>query len=207
MPIRKFPDPILRKKSEKIFSIDKDLIQFGYDMLETMQSAKGVGLAAPQVGKLLRMITIQIPENDPMIMINPYISNKEGSREVQEGCLSVPGFTGIIERSIKIDAEYLDINQSKIKFTAQELLSQAIEHEIDHLNGIMYTDHLKSHEDLHKTGVTPDETHWHDVGYKIHISNDKSTKDDLSMGEVIEKKIELSKIKSDSSLDDASLEI
>lgn len=207
IPIRKFPDPILRKKSEKILEINKDIIQFGYDMLETMQSAKGVGLAAPQVGKLIRMVTIQIPEKDPMIMINPFISKKEGSRKVEEGCLSVPGFTGIIERSVKIDAEYLDENQSKIKFSAQELLSQAIEHEIDHLNGIMYTDHLKSHEDLQKTGITPNEVHWHDIGYKIHISKDKATKDDLSMCEVIEKKIELSKIKSDSSLDDASLEI
>ena len=77
IPIRKFPDPILRKKSEKILEINKDIIQFGYDMLETMQSAKGVGLAAPQVGKLIRMVTIQIPEKDPMIMINPFISKNE----------------------------------------------------------------------------------------------------------------------------------
>ena len=104
LPIRKFPDPILRNKSVKILEINKDIIQFGHDMLDTMQSAKGVGLAAPQVGKLIRMITIQIPEKDPMIMINPYITKKEGVREVEEGCLSVPGFTGIIESSIKIDA-------------------------------------------------------------------------------------------------------
>ena len=207
LPIRKFPDPILRKKSEKILDINKDIIQFGHDMLDTMQAAKGVGLAAPQVGKLIRMITIQIPEKDPMIMINPFISKKEGLREVQEGCLSVPGFTGIIERSINIEAEYLDENQGKINLSAEELLAQAIEHEVDHLNGIMYTDHLKSHKDLHKTGVTPNESHWHDVGYKIHISKDNASKDDLSMCEVIEKKIELSKIKSDSSLDDASLEV
>ena len=121
--------------------------------------------------------------------------------------MSVPGFTGLIERSIKIDAQYLDENKNKIKLSAEDLLSQAIEHEIDHLNGIMYTDHLKSHEDLHKTGVTPNEIHWHDVGYKIHINKDQATKDDISMHEVIEKKIELSKIKSDGSLDDASLEI
>jgi peptide deformylase len=207
IPIRKFPDPILRKKSSEIIEFNEELIQFGYDMLETMQSAKGVGLAAPQVGKLIRMITIQVPEKEPMIMLNPIVSNKQGSREVQEGCLSVPGFTGMIERSIKIDAEYLDENKNTIKLSAEDLLSQAIEHEIDHLNGIMYTDHLKSHEHLHKTGITPDEAHWHDVGYKIHISKDQATKDDLSMCEVIEKKIELSKIKSDSSLDDASLEI
>tara|TARA_B100001142_G_scaffold323782_1_gene374394 strand:+ start:410 stop:1042 length:633 start_codon:yes stop_codon:yes gene_type:complete len=207
IPIRKFPDPILRKQSAEIEEFNNEIIQFGYDMLDTMQSARGVGLAAPQVGRLIRMITIQIPENKPMIMFNPSISNKYGSRKVEEGCLSVPGFTGLIERSIKIDAQYLDENKNKIKLSAEDLLSQAIEHEIDHLNGIMYTDHLKSHEDLHKTGVTPNEIHWHDVGYKIHINKDQATKDDISMHEVIEKKIELSKIKSDGSLDDASLEI
>ena len=207
IPIRKFPDPILRKQSAEIEEFNNEIIQFGYDMLDTMQSARGVGLAAPQVGRLIRMITIQIPENKPMIMFNPSISNKYGLRKVEEGCLSVPGFTGLIERSIKIDAQYLDENKNKIKLSAEDLLSQAIEHEIDHLNGIMYTDHLKSHEDLHKTGVTPNEIHWHDVGYKIHINKDQATKDDISMHEVIEKKIELSKIKSDGSLDDASLEI
>ncbi len=139
-------------------------------MLETMQAARGIGLAAPQVGKLLRLITIQIPENEPMIMFNPKVEKSFGRRNVEEGCLSVPGFTGIIERSVTIDASYLDQNKAKIKLTASELLSQAIEHEIDHLNGIVYLDHLKSHEDLHKSGITPNDIHWHDVGYKIFIN-------------------------------------
>ena len=182
LPIRIFPDPFLRKKSKEITEINKHIIDFGHSMLETMQTARGVGLAAPQVGKLIRMITIQVPEN-------------------------VPGFTGIVERSIKIDAQYLDENKNKIQLSAEELLAQAVEHEIDHLNGIMYLDHLKSHQELHKTGITPNEVHWHDVGYKIHVNKQEALKNDLITEEVIEKKIELSKIKSDSSLDDASLEI
>ena len=206
-PIRIFPDPFLRKKSKEITEINKDIIDFGHSMLETMQTARGVGLAAPQVGKLIRMITIQVPEKAPMIMINPNLTNQEGLRRVEEGCLSVPGFTGIVERSIKIDAQYLDENKNKIQLSAEELLAQAIEHEIDHLNGIMYLDHLKSHQELHKTGITPNEVHWHDVGYKIHVNKQEALKNDLITEEVIEKKIELSKIKSDSSLDDASLEI
>ncbi len=207
LPIRIFPDPFLRKKSKEITEINKDIIDFGHSMLETMQTARGVGLAAPQVGKLIRMITIQVPEKAPMIMINPNLINQEGLRRVEEGCLSVPGFTGIVERSIKIDAQYLDENKNKIQLSAEELLAQAIEHEIDHLNGIMYLDHLKSHQELHKTGITPNEVHWHDVGYKIHVNKQEALKNDLITEEVIEKKIELSKIKSDSSLDDASLEI
>jgi len=207
LPIRIFPDPILRKRSEEIIEINEDVINFGYEMLETMQSAKGIGLAAPQVGKLIRMVTIQIPENEPIIMINPHIAKRKGTRDVQEGCLSIPGFTGLVERSISIDAKYIDQNKGKIKLTAEELLSQAIEHEIDHLNGIMYVDHLKSHENLYKTGVTPSDAHWHDSGYKIYINKNKASKKDLITEEVIEKKIELSKIKSDSSLDDASIEI
>ena len=144
LPIRLFPDPILRQKTKEIEEINKEIIEFGYNMLETMQSAKGVGLAAPQVGKLIKLITIQIPEKDPMIMINPKIDKTVGSRNVEEGCLSVPGFTGLIERSITIDASYIDINKSNIKLSATELLSQAIEHEIDHLNGKVFVDYLSS---------------------------------------------------------------
>jgi|TARA_B110000263_G_scaffold176730_1_gene154474 peptide deformylase len=207
LPIRLFPDPILRQKTKKIEEINKEIIEFAYNMLETMQSLKGVGLAAPQVGKLIKLITIQVPENKPMIMINPKIDNASGTRKVEEGCLSVPGFTGLIERSMTIDASYLDLNKSKIKLSATELLSQAIEHEIDHLNGIVYLDHLKSHDNLYKTGVTPNQVHWHDVGYKIFINKDKSSKDDLLVNEVIETKIKLSEIKSDSSIDEASVDI
>ena len=207
LPIRIFPDPILRQKTDEIKEINKELIDFGFSMLETMQAARGIGLAAPQVGKLLRLITIQIPENEPMIMFNPKVEKSFGKRNVEEGCLSVPGFTGIIERSVTIDASYLDQNKSKIKLTASELLSQAIEHEIDHLNGIVYLDHLKSHEDLHKSGITPNDIHWHDVGYKIFINKANASSKDKIIDEVIDKKIELSKIKSDSSIDQASVDI
>ena len=138
-------------------------------------------------------------------MFNPKVEKSFGKRNVEEGCLSVPGFTGIIERSVTIDASYLDQNKSKIKLTASELLSQAIEHEIDHLNGIVYLDHLKSHEDLHKSGITPNDIHWHDIGYKIFINKAKASSQDKIIDEVIDKKIELSKIKSDSSIDEAIL--
>ena len=205
--VLQWPNSKLLEVSELVDSFDEGLQSLAEDLYHTMIANFGAGIAAPQVGKLIRMITIQVPEKAPMIMINPNLINQEGLRRVEEGCLSVPGFTGIVERSIKIDAQYLDENKNKIQFSAEELLSQAIEHEIDHLNGIMYLDHLKSHQELHKTGITPNEVHWHDVGYKIHVNKQEALKNDLITEEVIEKKIELSKIKSDSSLDDASLEI
>ena len=172
-----------------------------------MQYAKGIGLAAPQVGRLVRLITIQVPECDPIVMFNPYINKKLGKRMVPEGCLSVPGFTGIVERAISISATYVDKNKGKIQLSAEELLSQAIEHEIDHLNGIMYLDHLESHEKLHKTGITPDDIHWHDVAYKVSINKDNATKTDLETEGIIERKIELSKIKSDGSIEEASFDV
>lgn len=207
LPIRLFPDPILRKKAKEIENINLEILEFSNNMLETMQYAKGIGLAAPQVGRLVRLITIQVPERDPIVMFNPYINKKLGKRMVPEGCLSVPGFTGIVERSISISATYVDKNKGKIQLSAEELLSQAIEHEIDHLNGIMYLDHLESHEKLHKTGITPDDIHWHDVAYKVSINKDNATKTDLETEGIIERKIELSKIKSDGSIEEASFDV
>jgi|TARA_B100001750_G_C15518890_1_gene609710 peptide deformylase len=207
LPIRLFPDPILRKKAKEIENINLEILEFSNNMLETMQYAKGIGLAAPQVGRLVRLITIQVPERDPIVMFNPYINKKLGKRMVPEGCLSVPGFTGIVERAISISATYVDKNKGKIQLSAEELLSQAIEHEIDHLNGIMYLDHLESHEKLHKTGITPDDIHWHDVAYKVSINKDNATKTDLETEGIIERKIELSKIKSDGSIEEASFDV
>ena len=207
LPIRLFPDPILRKKAKEIENINLEILEFSNNMLETMQYAKGIGLAAPQVGRLVRLITIQVPERDPIVMFNPYINKKLGKRMVPEGCLSVPGFTGIVERAISISATYVDKNKGKIQLSAEELLSQAIEHEIDHLNGIMYLDHLESHEKLHKTGITPDDIHWHDVAYKVCINKDNATKTDLETEGIIERKIELSKIKSDGSIEEASFDV
>ena len=86
LPIRVFPDPILRQQSKEIKEINKEVTELGFNMLETMRSAKGIGLAAPQVGKLLKLITIQIPENEPMIMFNPKIENSYGKRKIYWCC-------------------------------------------------------------------------------------------------------------------------
>ena len=214
LEIYTFPDQILRKKAETVTVFDQELERTVQSMLETMYVSSGIGLAAIQAGILKQIIVIDLKSGEedkslrePHVFINPKIVTQSGTTVSEEGCLSVPGFTGIIERSVTIDASYLDQNKSKIKLTASELLSQAIEHEIDHLNGIVYLDHLKSHEDLHKSGVTPNDIHWHDIGYKIFINKAKASSQDKIIDEVIDKKIELSKIKSDSSIDEASVDI
>lgn len=151
LTIRTVPDPVLRKRAREIRVIDDAIRKLARDMIETMQDGHGVGLAANQVGVLKRLITLQLPDEDPRIMVNPEIILREGERQIDEGCLSVPGYVGVVTRSVKIKARALDEKGGKLRLTAELLLAQAIEHEVDHLNGILYLDHLVAHEQLRKT--------------------------------------------------------
>ena len=119
-------------------------------MVETMREKSGGGLAANQVGELWRIIVLQMPEEEEArIYFNPEIIKTGGQREVEEGCLSLPGYRGIVTRSLWIKFQGLDHTNQIVKFEAENLLSQAIEHEVDHLNGILYTDHLAEHQQLY----------------------------------------------------------
>lgn len=205
LPIRAFPDPILRTRCHPVTKIDAPLIQLARDMMETMHNANGIGLAANQVGVLKRVITLAVPGDIERILINPHKKSSAAKREVEEGCLSLPGYTGLITRAVKVTARYLDEHGAKLQLTAEELLAQAIEHEIDHLNGILYIDHLKEHENLAKTGVTADEPHWHDVGYKIYVEDSGSVhKRDQENIELLKSVAELSKLNQDAHISDAS---
>ena len=150
VPIYEFPHEILRKKARKVKKLDKSLDRISQDLVDTMQNAQGVGLAANQIGILKRVIAIQLPEEDPRVYINPEIVDKEGEREVTEACLSVPGYRGTITRSILVKAKAWDRQWRDVLIKAEGLLAQALEHEIDHLNGILYMDHLNQHEKLEK---------------------------------------------------------
>ena len=141
---------MLRQRARKVRKIDSSVLSLAYDMIDTMQDANGVGLAANQVGALRRVIVIQLPEEEARIYINPEIVHREGEREVEEGCLSLPGYKGYITRSIWVKFSALDHTSTLVKLKADGLLSQALEHEVDHLNGILYLDHLESHEMLIK---------------------------------------------------------
>ena len=150
VPIYEFPHEILRKKARKVKKLDNSIHRIAEDLVDTMQNAQGVGLAANQIGILKRIIAIQLPEEDPRVYINPEIMDKEGEREVTEACLSVPGYRGIITRSIWVKAKAWDREWKDVRIKAEGLLAQALEHEIDHLNGILYMDHLEQHQKLEK---------------------------------------------------------
>lgn len=119
-------------------------------MIETMRSASGVGLAAPQIGVPLRVIVIGIPGEEDIALINPEVVRRRGERLVNEGCLSVPGYIGEITRSESVRVKGRDQNGKEIRIKADGLLAQALEHEIDHLNGVLYIDRLESTDKLRK---------------------------------------------------------
>ena len=149
--ILEIPHPILRQRARRVRRIDKRILGLAYDMVETMRDANGVGLAANQVGELRRLIVLQIPEEEEArIYFNPEIIKREGTRQVEEGCLSYPGYRAIIERSTWIRFGALDHTEKEIKVKAEGLLAQAMEHEVDHLNGILYLDHLSDHTKLYQ---------------------------------------------------------
>lgn len=163
LPIIKFPDKILRQRARKIRTIDRSINRLASDMIDTMNDADGVGLAANQVGVLKRVMVVQLPEEEgaepreePRVYINPEIVYREGVRVVEEGCLSVPGFVGTVERSIWVKFRALNLESKTVRIKADSLLAQILEHEVDHLNGILYMDHLLEHEKLRPIEVESD---------------------------------------------------
>jgi len=156
--LRILPDPILRRQANKIGKIPVRMKKFTEDMVETMRAEEGVGLAANQVGSLQKVAVIQLPDwEEPLVLINPEIVNREGEREVVEGCLSIPGYRGMVKRSEKVRARALGLDGKVIRITAEGLLAQALEHETGHLNGSLYVDHLVSADQLWKITYHPDE--------------------------------------------------
>ena len=143
-------DPVLRQKARKVPTIDSSIQQLIDDMVETMQQIKGVGLAAPQVGVSLRVVVLQMPGEEPVAVINPEIVKRAGEREVTEGCLSIPGYAGDIKRSVSVTVKGRDRQGKTIRIKATGLMAQVLEHELDHLNGILYIDHIEGQDKLHK---------------------------------------------------------
>lgn len=141
--IREEGDEILKKKSREVEEINEKIQELIDDMLETMYKANGVGLAAVQVGVLKQVIVIDIDDgNGPIVLINPKIIKEKGLQEVEEGCLSFPNKFAKVERPAEIVIEAIDREGYTIKVKAKELLAQAISHEIDHLNGIVFVDKI-----------------------------------------------------------------
>jgi peptide deformylase len=146
--ILKFPDPILRQKAKKISDFDDSLQNIVSDMLETMYDAPGVGLAAPQIGESIQLIVVNASQEKDgkksMVMINPEITEKEGNQVDEEGCLSVLDLTASVKRSKKITVCYQDITGKKQELTVEDRFAVVLQHEIDHLHGILFIDHLST---------------------------------------------------------------
>ena len=139
-----YPDPRLRNRAQPVDSVDDEVRRLLDDMLETMYSAPGIGLAAIQVNVPKRAITIDISEHgdQPLCLVNPEILELTGSVETEEGCLSVPGIYESVERADWIRARALDRDGQAIEFEAEGLLAVCVQHEIDHLDGRLFVDHL-----------------------------------------------------------------
>jgi peptide deformylase len=153
LPIVVYPDPLLRQKAKRVRHIDEAIARLIDDMVDTMHEVGGVGLAAPQVGVPLRVAVIELPEEETLVLVNPQIVKRSGERLVEEGCLSIRGYRGEIKRSVKVTAKGLDRRGKEIRIKGGGLLAEALEHEIDHLNGILYIDYLESMDKLYRVEV------------------------------------------------------
>ena len=140
--IRRGDDPVLRKKSLPITKVDSLVHKILEDMLDTMYDSEGVGLAAPQVGIPKRLIVIDTREEEPLALINPEIISTSGEEVSIEGCLSFPGKAGEVPRALEVTVHALNCRGEKICIKAQGLLARALQHEIDHLDGVLFVDRV-----------------------------------------------------------------
>ncbi|SES73805.1 peptide deformylase [Anaerobranca gottschalkii] len=142
--VLKDSEPLLRKRSKEVKDINEEIITLLDDMLDTMEDYNGIGLAAPQIGVLKRVIVVKISEEGEAIeLINPKIIKSKGQDRDVEGCLSIPGVYGEVTRAKEVIVEGLDREGKKRKIMGSGLLARALQHEIDHLNGVLFTDKVE----------------------------------------------------------------
>jgi peptide deformylase len=147
LPIRIYPDPVLRAKTRPVTEFGPVLARLAASMIETMLAAPGIGLAAPQVGAEVRMAVVDLSVGeDPVqlhILINPEIVRREGLETDVEGCLSLPGISDKVDRPTAITVRAVDLSGQPLELAAEGWLARAVCHEVDHLDGILFTDHLR----------------------------------------------------------------
>ncbi len=141
LPIRVLGDPILREETKPVDAFTPELQQLIDDMFETMHAAHGVGLAAPQVGRTERLTVMEV-NGERFVLINPEIVEREGTLKWEEGCLSIPELYGDVNRSARVVVEALDRNGTPVTLEGTELMGVCLQHEIDHLHGKLFIDHL-----------------------------------------------------------------
>jgi peptide deformylase len=146
-PLIILPDPVLREVSKPVERVDEDVRKFAGDLLETMYDAPGIGLAGIQVGEPLRMLVIDLAKEGepkaPQVFINPEIVSRGDERSVyEEGCLSIPDYYAEVERPARVRVKYVDLDGKEREVEAEGLLATCLQHEIDHLNGVLFIDHI-----------------------------------------------------------------
>jgi peptide deformylase len=143
-----WPDPLLKQKARPVAKVDDKVRALVKDMFETMYAAEGVGLAAPQVGVLQRVIVLDTSPSQegakPVAMINPEIIGMEGETTFAEGCLSIPGESEEVDRAARVTVKFLDVDGQEQSLACDALLAIAVQHEVDHLDGIVYVDHIST---------------------------------------------------------------
>ena len=170
--------PVLRQKAKKIKRVDASVNKLIDDMFDSMHEAHGLGLAAPQIGVGLRVFVVEMTKDDAddaveaqphekrrvaysgeqIVLINPEIVKAEGEQFGEEGCLSIPGYVGMVRRALKVTVKGLNRKGKAVKLTGEGLLARAFQHEIDHLDGILFTDRVDKPEDLYRVteeGLVP----------------------------------------------------
>lgn len=146
-PLIILPDPVLRLVSKPIERVDAPLLKLADDMLETMYDAPGIGLAAIQIGEPIRMLVIDLAKEDeepaPQVFINPEVVDSSDERSTyEEGCLSIPDYYAEVERPAAVHVQFLDRNGKEQEIFAEGLMATCLQHEIDHLNGVLFIDHI-----------------------------------------------------------------
>jgi peptide deformylase len=151
LTIRIYGDPVLRKQAKEITRVDKTIKELALDMLKTVKEAKGIGLSANQVGVEKKLFVVDRSffstapsEDSPLIVINPVLVESHGEQTSEEGCLSIPGTYADVTRQLEVLVKGIDLDEKEIKIEGKGLLSRVLLHEIDHLNGLLFIDHLSS---------------------------------------------------------------
>ena len=161
-------NPLLREKSKKVSRFGADLQRLVDDMFDTLYAAHGLGLAAPQIGVLQRVFIVEMPEEvdddgkvvapgEQYVLVNPEIIRSRGAEEMDEGCLSVPGYRGTVTRATEVLIKGYDESGKSVRYKAEGLLAQAFQHELDHLDGILYLDRLASPDKLYRVEAGQEE--------------------------------------------------
>src|SRR4030042_1740499 len=153
LPVVQMGNPVLHRKAKKVKTIDGSIQKLIDDMIETMHHVSGAGLAAPQVGVPLQVVVYELPDDEKVtVLINPEIvKSSEETEMMDEGCLSLPGYRGEVKRLTSVTVKGRNRQGKLIRIKGEGLLAQVLQHEIDHINGVVFIDHLESPDDLIKT--------------------------------------------------------